>query len=89
MMRTTLTIDEQVGAALQETARRMGKPYKAVVNEALRLGLHAMAHPSARPYHLVPSALGGVRTGLNLDKALAIADALENDAIAQKLMLRK
>ena len=60
-----------------------------MVNEALRLGLHAMAHPSAQPYHLAPSALGGVRTGLNLDKALAIADALEDDAIAQKLMLRK
>ncbi len=44
-MRTTLTIDEQVAIALQETARRSGKSYKAVVNEALRLGRHAMTQP--------------------------------------------
>ncbi len=88
-MRTTLTIDEPIVAALQDTAHRTGRSYKAVVNEALRLGLHAMAHPSARPYTLTPSSLGKARTGMDIDRALEIADLLEEDAIAQKLALRK
>lgn len=88
-MRTTLTIDEPVVAALQDTAHRTGRSYKAVVNEALRLGLHAMAHPPAHPYALTPSSLGEARTGIDLDRALEIADLLEDGAIIQKLALRK
>lgn len=88
-MRTTLTIDEPVVAALQDTAHRTGRSYKAVVNDALRLGLHAMAHPPARPYALTPASLGEARAGIDLDRALGLADLLENDAIIQKLALRK
>lgn len=88
-MRTTLTIDDPVAASLQEWARRSGKPYKLVVNEALRLGLHELARPRAQPYSLVVSSLGPVQAGLDLDKALAIADRLEDEAIAQEVVLRK
>ncbi|HDJ85757.1 MAG TPA: DUF2191 domain-containing protein, partial [Chromatiales bacterium] len=35
-VRTTLTIDDQIIAAIKETARRSGKPFKQVANEALR-----------------------------------------------------
>jgi hypothetical protein len=38
---------------------------------------------------LTPRPLGGVRPGLNLDKALRLADALEDEGIARKLELRK
>lgn len=88
-MRTTLTIDEQLAVTLQETARRSGKSYKAVVNEALRLGLHAITHPSTRRYVLAPSSLGSARTEVDLDQALAVADLLEEGAIVQKLGMRK
>ena len=36
-----------------------------------------------------PTALGDVAPGINLDKALALADALEDQEIAAKLELRK
>lgn len=89
MMRTTLTIDDPVAASLQDWARRSGKPYKLIVNEALRLGLREMERPRAQPYKLVVSSLGPVQAGLDLNKALAIADGLEDKAIAQEIMLRK
>ncbi|WP_297444700.1 hypothetical protein [Acidiferrobacter sp.] len=88
-MRTTLTIDEQVAIALQETARRSGKSYKAVVNEALRLGRHAMTQPQARRYASVPSSLGPACAELDLDQARAMADLPEEGAIIQDLGMRK
>ncbi len=38
-MRTTLTLDPDVEAALREAQRRTGAQRKALVNEALRYGL--------------------------------------------------
>ena len=38
-MRTTLTLEPDVEAALKETQRRTGAQRKALVNEALRRGL--------------------------------------------------
>lgn len=88
-MRTTLTIEDQIATSLQELARRNGQPFRQVVNEALRRGLHEIACPAPRPYRLKPAALGALRAGIDLDKALALADALENDAIGIRLDLRK
>lgn len=88
-MRTTLTIDDQLSVALKEAAHRSGKPFKEVVNEALRKGLNALEHPPARPYRMKPASLGKVRSGINLDKALTLADDLENAAITAELELRK
>ncbi len=89
MMRTTLTIDDQLSAALKELAHRSGKPFKQVVNEALRKGLNALEHPTGKPYRLTPASLGPGRPGLNLDKALALADSLEDATIVEELELRK
>ncbi len=89
-MRTTLTLDEQIAKALKDAAHRTGKPFKQVVNEALRAGL-AAGHASvkARRYRVKPAALGGVMGGVDLRKALRLADALEDREIARKLALRK
>ncbi len=89
-MRTTLTLDDDITAALKETAYRTGASFKAVVNNTLRLGLAALdAPPKAKRYRLEPAALGGVLPGIDLDKALSLADALEDEGIARKLELRK
>lgn len=88
-MRTTLTIDDQVAAALKEAAHRQRKPFSQVVNDALRLGLHELEHPRPKPYRLKPASLGPAAAGVNLDKARQLAELLEEDAIAAKLELRK
>jgi len=88
-MRTTLTIDDQLAASLKDAAHRSGRPFKQLVNEALRKGLHALEHPEMQPYRLSTASLGSVRPGINLDKALSLAEGLEDAAIAIKLELRK
>ncbi len=88
-MRTTLTLDKDLAIALRDEARRSGRPLKRIVNEALRAGLAARKAPAARRYRLKPVSLGGVVPGIDLDKALRLAEALEDEAIALKLEMRK
>lgn len=88
-MRTTLTIDDQTAAALKELAHRSGKPFKQVVNEALARGLHDLEHPAPRAYQLQPASLGPARAGVDLDKALGVADKLADEASADKLDQRR
>ena len=89
-MRTTLTIEDRIARDLKQLAHRSGKPFKVVVNETLLAGLAAVEErPKPRRYRLRPASLGGVREGVNLDKALALADSLEDEQLAQKIEQRK
>ncbi|HEX5795793.1 MAG TPA: hypothetical protein VFY19_08120 [Geminicoccaceae bacterium] len=88
-MRTTLTIDDGIARALKDLAHRSNKPFKQVVNETLRAGLSAPAASKSKPYRVKPAALGGGSPGINLDKALVLADAIEDQELATKMQLRK
>jgi hypothetical protein len=67
-----------------------GKPFKDVVNRALRAGIEAeQAMPKSRPYRVKPISLGGIHPRVNLDKALRVADEMEDFEIVGKLRLRK
>ena len=89
-MRTTLTIDDDIARQLGEIVHRSGKPFKNVVNEALRAGMenNRIADVS-RPYRLEPVAMGEVTGPYDLDKALQLADRLEDEETSRKLLLRK
>ncbi len=89
-MRTTLTIDEDIARQLREIVHRSGKPFRNVVNEALRAGMenNRIADVS-RPYRLEPVAMGEVTGPYDLDKALQLADRLEDEETSRKLLLRK
>jgi len=89
-MRTTLTLEDDLAQALKEKAFRSGSSFKAVVNATLRSGLAAGEQsPGAKPYRLKPAALGGVRPGIDLDRALRLAETLEDREIGYKLEQRK
>ena len=88
-MRTTLTIDDAIARALRDLAHRSDKSFKEVVNETLRAGLNARRVRKAKPYRVQPASLGDVLPGINLDKALALADALEDQEIAAEIERRK
>jgi hypothetical protein len=88
-MRTTLTLEEDLALALRQEARRSGRPLKRVVNEALRAGLAVRKTRGARRYRLRPVSLGGVLPGIDLNGALRLAEALEDEAVARKLEMRK
>ena len=65
-MRTTLTIDEDVAEKAKMAARTLGRPFKQVVNEALRIGLAQVAQPAkVKPYRTRPHPMG-LRPGLSL-----------------------
>ena len=89
-MRTTLTIDDDIARQLREIVHRSGKPFKNVVNEALRAGIenNRIADVS-RQYRLEPVAMGEVTGPYDLDKALQLADRLEDEETSRKLLLRK
>jgi hypothetical protein len=89
-MRTTLTIEDELARRLKQRALETGRPFKAVVNEALRAGLELTTMtPCGRPYRLEPRVMGRPTRGVNLDKALQLAGSLEDEELARKLELRK
>ncbi len=66
-MRTTLTLEEDVAAKLKKEVRRSGKPFKAVVNEAIREGLEARSRQKKLPPFKVKARNLGLRPGLSYD----------------------
>ena len=48
-MRTTLTLDDDIVAALKDRARRLDCTFKQVVNDALRRGLSESPEEEAEP----------------------------------------
>lgn len=81
-MRTTVTLDEDVAARLREVARERGVSFKEALNGAVRTGLGA--EPTARPYR-VPARRMGLREGVDLDHALALAGQLEDEELIRRL----
>lgn len=86
-MRTTVTLDEDVAAALQALARERGMSFKQVLNAVVRRGLAPSAAPPKA--YRVPARALGLRPGVDVDKALSLAGVLEDAEIVRKLELRK
>ena len=76
-MRTTLSLDEDVAAKLQEETRRRGASFKAVVNDCLRRGLAAPSEAElVSPFPVEPRPMG-LRAGLDLDDIGGLLDFLD------------
>jgi hypothetical protein len=78
-VRTTLTLDEDVADRLKAEVRRSGKPFRAVVNECLRLALSSRSRGRAKepPFVVRARDLGALRPGLSLDNIGALLEAAE------------
>jgi Ribbon-helix-helix protein, copG family len=78
-VRTTLTIDDDVAAALEGLRRTRDVSLKDLINEALRRGLQDMKRSTKRRerFSTQAVALGRVRIGSldNISEALAIAES--------------
>ncbi|MEK7701849.1 MAG: antitoxin [candidate division NC10 bacterium] len=86
-MRTTVTLDPDVAARLKANARTRGISFKKALNEAVRAGLGSERR-SARPFVQDTQPMS-LRPGVDLDKALRLAAALEDEEIVRELELRK
>jgi hypothetical protein len=88
-MRTTIRVDDDILERLKAQARRENLSLARLLNRTLRAGLKAGGARSRprTPYREQVYAMGVPRIGL--DKALALAAALEDEEIAREFGLRK
>lgn len=77
-MRTTLTLDDDVAARLKAAVRKQRRPFKDLVNQALRSGLAVLEHPRparrpfrTRGFNLGPSLVGSLD---NVEEVLSRAE---------------
>lgn len=77
-MRTTLTLDDEIARRLKEAAHRERKPFKQVVNDTLRAGLHCAGKRPAggRRFTVKPRHMG-FHPGVDQGKLNQLADELE------------
>lgn len=90
-MRTTLTLDDRLFKELKTLAVEKNAPFKEVVNQALRAGVDSLRHGERTrpPVRIKTYRMGPPLPGVNLDKALALAAALEDEEIVRKMRLQK
>jgi hypothetical protein len=86
-MRTTVDIDPHLLKRLRQAAHEQGVSLKEVLHRALQRGLET---PRAAPRlsYRCPTFSMGAPPG-PLDRALALADALEAEEVAREMTLRK
>jgi hypothetical protein len=76
-VRTTLSIDDDIAALLEQEVRNSGKPFKVVVNNLLSLGLAQARKPQpARAFKVTPRAMG-LGAGQSYDDISALLEELE------------
>lgn len=74
-MRTTLTLDTDLWMRLKELAEERSVSFEEILNSMLRAGLTA-----ARPFKVGARPMGA-RPGIDLNRALRLADTLEAESL--------
>ena len=78
-MRTTIRIDDGLYRDIKAVAARSGRTVAAVIEDAVRRGLHVEAGAPAR-YVVTPVGRGGLRPGVDLSSGAALAEIQDEDA---------
>lgn len=84
-MRTTVTLEPDVAAMIDQRMRERGLPFKQVLNDAIRAALSDRG--DAAPYRVRVRGMGVPQVPLT--RALALAAELEDEEIVRKLALGK
>ena len=88
-MRTTIDLDPSLLERLRADAHREGVSFRALLHRVIQRGLEP-PDAGAEPAYTAPSfAMGPVHEGVDLVKALQLADTLEDEAIVRKLAERR
>ncbi|MFQ5543626.1 MAG: hypothetical protein ACE5FY_04665 [Nitrospiria bacterium] len=78
-MRTTMTVDDEIMAKLQDRAKQTGKPFKEIVNDALRIGLFYqddLAKKKISPFKIRTRGLG-LKIGYDYDNIAELMEQFE------------
>ncbi len=84
-MRTTLTLEPDVEKLLRDEVHRQRRPFKDVVNDALRRGLASSGQAEPRGKFRVKPHRTSLRPGIDSGALNRLADELEDDAISGRL----
>jgi len=84
-MRTTVTLDPDVETLLRKEVRRLGQPFKQVLNNAVRAGLRNSKQPD-EVFEPLTFDMGAPR--VDLTKAAALASELEDDELISRSLRR-
>ncbi len=87
-MRTTVTLDQDVAAKLQQLARERGVSFKRALNETVRAGFEGEGR-GARVYRMPSRQMGVRREWTSTAPGQLGGRALEDAEIVRKLQLRK
>lgn len=87
-MRTTVTLDPDVERLLRDAMRERAISFKEALNEAARIGLHGAERKPSDKFIQRTFPMGDGQE-FRWDKALAVADAIEDEELSRKLALRK
>ena len=87
-MRTTVTLDPDVERLIRDAMRERAISFKEALNEAARVGLRGKEHKRASKFAQKTFRMGAGQE-FRWDKALAVADAIEDEELNRKLTLRK
>jgi len=84
-MRTTLTLDPDVEKMISDEVHRVRKPFKQVVNDAIRRGLAPrLSEGPSKPYR-VAAHRTKLAPGFDPGSFNRLADELEDEATVSKL----
>ena len=87
-MRTTVTLDADTERLIRAAMREGGLSFKQALNEAIRAGLTRGKRPRRERFSQKTFRLGAEQY-FRWDKALAAAEAMEDEELSRKLSLRK
>ena len=78
-MRTTLTIDDDVLDRARDLSAKLRKPFKTVINEALRAGLDQVEKPAERRRYKTKPHKMGLKSGRDLDNIQELLSVIEGE----------
>ena len=74
-----MTLDPDVASKARKGAAKLGRPFKEVINAALRAGLDQVLRPPvAKPYRTVPRPMG-LRQGFSYDDVAELVARAEGE----------
>lgn len=88
-MRSTVRIDDDLMVELRERAESSGLSLTRMLNRTLRVGLREEGGQEGKSAPFEQGAFGMGAPRLSIDKALALAAALEDEEVVRKMALRK
>lgn len=79
-MRTTLNLDGDVLDRARSLASQLGKPFRLIINEAIRSGLSSLDRKRSSKTYRMPARNMGLRSGVSLDNVGELLEKIEEHA---------